>query len=53
MLRKGECVLGMGRRPNDAAEKDAQPKLRKEEYALDTEQRSNYVALKDVQIMFK
>ena len=41
----------MGQRPNDAALKDAQIKLSREECASNTEQRSNVVALKDVKII--
>mmetsp|Transcript_20613 Transcript_20613/g.34931 ORF Transcript_20613/g.34931 Transcript_20613/m.34931 type:complete len:81 (+) Transcript_20613:339-581(+) len=42
------CALSMGRRPNDAAKKDAHAKLKVEEYALRMEQRGRYVRLKDV-----
>ena len=41
----------MGQRSNDAAVKDAQIKLRKEECARGMEQRSNYAAAKDAQIL--
>jgi hypothetical protein len=40
----------MGQWRNDAALEDAQPKLRKEEYALDMEHRSNYVVMQDAKI---
>ena len=47
LLRKEECVLGMGQRLNDAAVEDA---LTKEECAGGTVQNSNYAAVKDAQI---
>jgi hypothetical protein len=37
MSSKEECALGMGQRPNDAAVKDVQIKLRREECAENME----------------
>ena len=44
LLKKEECVLGMGQRLNDATVEDA---LTKEECAGGTVQNSNYAAAKD------
>ena len=43
----------MGQQSNDAASKDVQIKLSKEECAEGMGQRSNYAALKDVQIKLR
>jgi hypothetical protein len=49
-LRKEECVLDMGQRPNDAAAKDAQTESSKVECVSGMGQKSNAAALKDAQI---
>ena len=54
-LRKEDCALGTGQRSNDAAVKDAQTKLSREEYALSMGHhvRGSDAAVKDAQIKLR
>ena len=54
MPSEEECVSSMGQKyTNDAASKDAQIKLRREEYASGMEQRSNDAVLRDAKVIFR